>query len=146
MKRMAAATSSERTAGEARQEAEKPRQLCGDEWLLCLCHWKIYICATEWQRLCPAVLSAWLCWCFSTAGTFAIPLNTTHRHQKACGKPPGDRAVWEEQRGLAAATILPRCCAEPKGISHPVDRWSPNARTSSSIPFPPRCVKMFSQV
>lgn len=47
---------------------------------------KIYVCAVEWQRLGLAALSAWLHWCFNIAGTFKIPLNTTHRHQRAWRK------------------------------------------------------------
>lgn len=47
---------------------------------------KIYVCAMEWQRLGLAALSAWLHWCFNIAGTFKIPLNTTHRHQRAWRK------------------------------------------------------------
>lgn len=108
---------SEGTTGEATQGAEQPRQPCSDELLLPCASCKIYICATEWQRLGAAALSAWLHQRFDIPGTFKMPLNASHWHQRA------QRHRGTEQGGRSRGAFLeqPSCpgAEQPEGIRLP---------------------------
>lgn len=84
---------------------------------------KIYICATEWQCLGAAALSVWLHWCFDIPGTFKIPLNATHRYQRALRKD------IEGQSRVGRAE-------EPAWSSHPA--WVLGAEHPIGIRLPSR--------
>ena len=105
---------------------------------------KIYVCATEWQCLGPAALSAWLHRCFNIAGTFKIPLNATHRHQRAWRKATegqsrvgrAEEPVWSSR----PAQVLSR--ARRDQVIQQTDTQCPH----KLIPFPSRCVNLSWQV
>lgn len=101
---------------------------------------KIYICATESQCLGTAALSVWLHWCFDIPGTFKIPLNATHRHQRTQRKDieGKSKGACLEQSSCPVLSIL-------KGSGYPGDRWSSQC-SHKLISFASCCVNTSWQV
>lgn len=106
---------------------------------------KIYVCATEGQHLGTAPLPVWLPWCFGIPGTFKIPLNATHRHERAQRKDIEGQSRVGRTEEPAWSNHPARVLSILKGSGYPGDRWGSQC-SHKLISFASCCVNTSWQV